>query len=87
MSNELDKVLQKMRKDFLLACKENMKISKEISKKESELIKAVNEGNNLFIEAYHIELQDLCQRYFNNARKVGVSMFAIGLYNDNFSNN
>jgi len=54
---------------------------------EERLVKAINDNNNLFIEVYQIELQNLSKIYMENAIKVAHGIVGLGLHNQQFQHN
>jgi hypothetical protein len=87
MDNQQQKILNKIKRDFFQACEDNLKLEKQLFLAEERLVKAINDNNNLFIEVYQIELQNLSKIYMENAIKVAHGIVGLGLHNQQFQHN
>jgi preprotein translocase subunit Sss1 len=84
MNNQGQRILEKIKKEFLKACKDNLHLTKKIKITEEKYFNSIKEKNNLFIEVYQIELEVLIIEYMRNAKIVAQGMLTLGLIEQNF---
>ena len=87
MDNQGQHILEKIKKDFFRACKDNLHLTKKIKIIEEKYFNSIKEKNNLFIEVYQIELEVLIKEYMRNAKIVAQGMLALNLVEQNFMYN
>jgi hypothetical protein len=87
MNNQGQRILEKIKREFFRACKDNLHLTKKIKITEEKYFNSIKEKNNLFIEVYQIELEVLINEYMRNAKIVTQGMLTLDLINKNFMYN